>query len=167
MKTSQKYLLLTTAIFLSFTQPIFAMEVTVLQDTNAWSEQRGNTSVRCLAVKKDTQSGHVRLAFTKQLEEEGRDFLLILEKKPVGRVFFKKNQLNFWGYAENSFSLESPATYVHPLFCAQTVGDLCVTGGQFSKESIFISENLTTSGKYTGAGSLLFQARQNLSFQGD
>jgi hypothetical protein len=142
------------------------MEVTVLRKANAWDGQVEDKPVRCLTVKK-ANSGQIRLAFDKSLEAEGEDFLLVLDRNPVGRVFYKDKQLNFWGCAGNSFSLESPATYVHPLFCARTAGDLCLTGGNFSKESIFISENLTTSGQYTGVGSLLFQARQELAFQGD
>ncbi len=140
-------------------------EVTVLLANKAYAAQVGDTPVQCLDVKKN-ESGQVRLSFDNGLHNEGLDFLLVLEKKPVGQVFFKNGQLNFWGYEGSNFSLEADANYSYPLLRAEAHGNLTVAGGQFNKDSIFIANNLSTTGAFNGNCSLSFKATGTLDFKG-
>jgi len=140
-------------------------EVTVLLANKAYAAQIGDKPVNCLDVKKG-KSGQVHVAFDQSLHQENSSYVLVLERQPIGQVFFEKGQLNFWGYQNHVFSLEAQEGYVYPLFCAQAVGDLFLKGGQFTKDSVFIAENLATSGIYKSTCALTFQARKNLNVQG-
>lgn len=147
--------------------PLYATntDVTVLQQTQAYAAQIGDTPVKCLDVKRGA-SGQVHLAFDQSLHQDNSSYVLVLDRAPIGQVFFEKGQLNFWGYQGYNFSLQAKEGYSYPLFCAQALGNLSVLGGNFTKDSVFVCENLVASGIFKSSCAMNFQARQNLDLHG-
>jgi hypothetical protein len=92
--------------------PLYATnpDVTVLHASKAYTAQSGETPVKCLDVKKG-KSDQVHLAFDSSLHQEGSEYLVVLDRNPIAKVFFKQGQLNFWGSEGYDFNLESEAGY--------------------------------------------------------
>lgn len=140
-------------------------DVTVLRARSAYRLESDQGPVDCIDVKRG-RTGEIQLAFDPSLHQENTSIYLVLNQKSVGLITYLKNKLNFIGWGDNTFKLESPATYAHPLLSAQVEKRLIINGGQFTKDSIFIADDITTQGKFNGAAQLAFLSKGNMDLLG-